>query len=158
MSPGGGSLKHSKETSGSANPEAVEAQRRLQEAILRYRPSIDPVKQHILSVPKVKDAAEAAAHHQILLSVRVTPAYWWDASGVPVDIKSTAGLTLARIHERTKPESMPIHAVSRKETARWARQGFDMSGGWPVQPQPIGRPRHRRSTRRQIRMPSSPTS
>lgn len=135
------------------DPEAVAAQEKLRDAVrTHWSPDAEP-KVPPLSVPEIRQAADEANKHRILVSVAIYPAHWWDGD-LPVKLTSKAALTLARIHERTRPRGMPLHAVSREEAARWRERGVDMSGGWVVDRKSIGRSRRRRRGGRPKRIPS----
>lgn len=101
--------------------DAVAAQETLREVVKRYRPDADKAGIPLMSVPEIRAAVEHANQFRFLVTVAVYPAHWWEDSGIPIELASRADLTIARIHERTRPSSCPIHAVSPEEGKRWAQ-------------------------------------
>jgi hypothetical protein len=105
------------------NPEALAAQRRLRRTVLRYRSTADRAKQPVRSIPQIEAALKEAEKFEFLLSIRVLPADWWEGEpGIPIALESKAGVTLVRIHEMTRPPSMPIHALSPELAKEFAKQ------------------------------------
>lgn len=138
-----------------SNPDAVRAQRQLRKVARRLKAEAERKKVPIGSFPPVKEALIEANTHEFLLSIRVLPGGWWDDSGLPVDFVSKADVTLAHIHELTKPPSMPLDAVSPEMAAEFARQEARAENGVTILAATRTRPN--RQTRRRKRPRAAPS-
>lgn len=100
-----------------ADAGAVRAQGKLRKVVSRYRHASDRLNRPPVTEPHIKSAIEVSDKHTILLTISIRPSRWWGDDGLPVELVPKAAVALARIHDMTKPPSMPISVA---DTARSA--------------------------------------